>query len=96
MKQTLFTTPLLLLWLAGCSTGRTPSSLKIPAYTAYTDPDANGARISQNSGVTGWRDPSIKVSWFGDIKAPTSIDAAVELRLPTNATSKLRLTVAGQ
>lgn len=70
--------------------------LRIPAYTAYTDPDANGARISQNSGVTGWRDPKITVSWFGDIKTPTIIEAAVELRLPADATSKLRLTIAGQ
>jgi hypothetical protein len=72
------------------------SELRIPAYTAYTDPDANGARISQNSGVTGWRDPAMTVSWFGDIKTATTIEAAVELRLPVNAISKLRLTVAGQ
>ena len=71
-------------------------SLRIPAFTAYTDPDANGARISQNSGVAGWRDPAIKVSWFGDIKAPVTLEASVELRLPVNATSRLRLTVAGQ
>ena len=71
-------------------------SLRIPAFTAYTDPDVNGARISQNSGVTGWRDPAIKVSWFGDIKAPVTLEASVELRLPVNATSRLRLTVAGQ
>ena len=72
------------------------AQLRIPAFTAYTDPDANGARISQNSGVTGWRDPKLTVSWFGDIKAATAIDAAVELRVPANAASKLRLTVAGQ
>ena len=72
------------------------AEVRVPAFTAYTDPDANGARISQNSGVTGWRDPAIKVSWFGDIKETATIEAAVELRLPTNATSKLRLTIAGQ
>jgi hypothetical protein len=71
------------------------SELRIPAFTAYTDPDANGARFSTN-GVTRWTDPAVKVSWFGDIKVPATIDASVELRLPANATSKLRLTVAGQ
>ena len=70
--------------------------LRVPAYTGYADPDPGGARFSQNTGVTGWRDPAIKVSWFGDIKTAATIDAAVELRLPTNATSRLRLTVAGQ
>src|SRR5678815_3777086 len=58
------------------------AEVRVPAFTAYTDPDASGARISQTSGLTGWRDPNLKVSWFGDIKAPMAIDAAVELRLP--------------
>jgi hypothetical protein len=68
----------------------------VPAFTAYIDPDANGARVSQNSGVTGWRDSNQKVLWFGEIKTPGTLDAAVELRLPENAISRLRLTVAGQ
>jgi len=77
-------------------TNSTPASgLRVPAFTAYTDPDANGARISTN-GLTRWNDPKIKVNWFGDIKAAAIINAAVELRLPTKAVSKLRLTVAGQ
>jgi hypothetical protein len=70
--------------------------LRIPAFTAYADPDQNGARFSRDAGVTGWRDPKITLSWFGDIKERATLDAAVELRLPANATSRLRLTVAGQ
>lgn len=79
-----------------CLSQAVRAEVRVPAFTAYTDPDANGVRVSQNSGVTGWRDPAIKVSWFGDIKVPTTVEASLELRLPTNATSKLRLTVAGQ
>src|SRR5262245_15705757 len=71
-------------------------SLRVPAFTAYIDPDANGARVSQNSGIAAWRDPQMKVLWFGDVKTTATVQAAVELRLPTNMTSKLRLTVAGQ
>ena len=74
----------------------TAGPLVIPAFTAYTDPDANGARISERGGVTGWKDPQLKILWFGEIKSPTTIDATVELRLATNTTSRLRLTVAGQ
>ena len=70
--------------------------LRIPAFTAYTDPDTTGARTSERSGVTGWKDPQLKVLWFGDIKSPATIETSVELRLPASATSKLRLTVAGQ
>ena len=70
--------------------------LRVPAFAAYTDPDASGARISERSGVTGWKSPQVKVLWFGDIKSPATIDATVELRLPSDLTSKLRLTVADQ
>ena len=73
------------------------AELHVPAFTAYLDPDSGGgARISSKSGVTNWKDASTKVLWFGDIQSPVTIDASVELRLPENSTSKLRLTVAGQ
>jgi hypothetical protein len=71
------------------------AELRVPAFTAYFEPDVNGARISTN-GIRGWTDPKLKVLWFGEIKTATTIDAAVELRLPSNASTKLRLNVAGQ
>jgi hypothetical protein len=71
------------------------AQLRIPAFTAYFEPDVNGARISAD-GITRWTDPRLKVLWFGEIKTPGAIDAKVELRLPADAVSKLRLTVAGQ
>jgi hypothetical protein len=90
MKQTL-------LWtLVGICLGTARAELRVPAFAAYLAPDANGARVSQNSGITGWKDPKLKVLWFGEIKTTGSIDAAVELRLPSGAVSRLRLTIAGQ
>ena len=72
------------------------AELHVPAFTAYLDPDVNGANVSGKSGLTGWKNPNLKVLWFGDIKTPGAVDAAVALRLPADAVSKLRLTVAGQ
>ena len=72
------------------------NTLRIPAFTAYLEPDDGGARISSKSGVTSWKDASTKVLWFGELKKPGELNAAVELRLPQDANSKLRLTVAGQ
>lgn len=83
------------VWLAVASLD-VDAQLGIPAFTAYLDPDPTGARVSQNGGVTGWRDPNLKVLWFGEIKTAATIEAAVELRLPTNAISKLRLSVNGE
>ncbi|MBP7053898.1 MAG: DUF3472 domain-containing protein [Phycisphaerae bacterium] len=70
--------------------------LRVPAFTAYLDPDAEGARVSERSGVTRWRDPNLKVLWFGRIATAGKLDCSVALRLPKDVTSKLRLTVAGQ
>jgi hypothetical protein len=84
----------LLLALTGCSTVQVQTRLRIPAHTAYIDPDPNGARVSA-SGVTRWTDPQQKVLWFGEIKTAAMVRAAIELRPLTNGTTKLRLTVAG-
>lgn len=72
------------------------AELRIPAFTAYLDPDADGARVSERSGITRWQNPALKVEWFGEIKTTGKLEASVALRLPAGESSKLRLTVAGQ
>ena len=72
------------------------AELRVPAFTAYLDPNVDGARVSQRSGMTRWDDPALKVLWFGQIKTAGKLDCSVALRLPKDAASKLRLTVAGQ
>ncbi len=83
---------LLVCGWAGPATGE----LRVPASTAYTDPDVRGVRVSGRSGITGWDDPALKVLWFGEIKTRGKLECSVLLKLPEDATSKLRLTVAGQ
>jgi hypothetical protein len=72
------------------------AELRVPAFTAYLDPNPDGARVSANSGITGWTDPALSVVWFGDIRTVGTLDGALVLRLPEKAVSRLRLTVAGQ
>lgn len=69
--------------------------LRIPASTAYTLPDAEGARISR-SGVTRWTDPAISINWYGQFKRTGDITARIVLRLNQDVASKLKLTVDGQ
>jgi hypothetical protein len=69
------------------------AELRVPAFTAYTEPDPNAARVSTRTGLTGWNDPALKVLWFGEIKHPGRLDCSLALRLPAGATSKLRLTL---
>jgi hypothetical protein len=69
--------------------------LRVPAATAYTLPDADGARISRG-GVTRWTNPALTVNWYGQFKQTGEITAKLVLRLPPDAESKLKLTVAGR
>lgn len=91
MKNTLAVS---ILWLATVAGNAAP--LRIPAFTAYLDPDPDGAEVSPRSGITGWNDPALKVLWFGEFKSPGKLEATIALRLPKGETSKLRLTVARQ
>lgn len=71
------------------------AELRAPAFTAYTEPDPDGANVEASSGISDWRGPALKVLWFGEVKTAGKLDASLVLRLPANASSKLRLMVAG-
>jgi len=71
------------------------AGIQVPAFTAYLDPIDGGAWISDRSGITGWDDPSQKISWYGEIKKAGKLNCSVALQLPVGAESALRLTVAG-
>src|SRR5580658_3493419 len=82
------------LFLAALCAAR--GEVRVPAFTAYLEPDPDGASISERSGLSNWTDPALKVLWFGDIKSPGKLDASLLLRLPAGAETRLRLTVAGK
>jgi hypothetical protein len=86
---------LLSLTVAGF-TATANAQLRVPACTAYLDPDPDGARISQRSGITRWQDPALKVLWFGELKHPGRLECSLAMQLPAGAESRLRLTVAGK
>lgn len=81
---------------ATLTTTAAAAELRVPAYTAYLEPNADGARVSQRGGVTRWTDPDLKVVWFGEFKQTGEVTARLTLKLPADAESKLKLTVAGQ
>jgi hypothetical protein len=73
-----------------------PAQQRVPAFTAYLDPDPRGARVSERAGLSRWNDPATTISWFGELKHTGTVSCAVSLKLPETTSSKLRLTVAGQ
>lgn len=96
MTETLKSKPSLLPLLILCAVSTGAAELRIPAFTAYLEPESGGARISSRSGVRNWTDPTTQVLWFGEFKHAGQIEAAVQLQLPEGANAHLRLTVAGQ
>jgi hypothetical protein len=77
----------------GASAAR--AELRVSASTAYLDPDVEGARVSER-GISRWRDPGLKILWFGETKAPGSLSCSVVVRLAEGSQARYRLTVAGQ
>jgi hypothetical protein len=51
------------------------AEVRVPAFTAYLEPDVNGARVSSQAGIAGWKNPNLKVLWFGEIKTPGALEA---------------------
>ena len=86
------------VFAAVCLLTASPSSAeqRIPAFTAYLDPEGHAVHLSSPAGITNWKDPAVRILWFGQIKTAGAIDASVALRLPAGAVSELQLTVAGQ
>ncbi len=80
--------PALVLLLGCCSA---LAELRVPAFTAYLDPDANGAKVGKE-GVTGWTNPQQTVMWFGEFKAAGKVEVSVVMRLPKDAVWQWRLT----
>ncbi len=90
--------PRLLLWLfaSGAIIWPALAALRVPAFTAYLDPDPNAAEVSAEHGIQGWKDAKQKVLWFGEFQTAGKILAGVTLRLPTNQTSWFKLTVGNE
>jgi hypothetical protein len=85
----------LILGLALCCRSAA-GELLIPAFTAYLDPDPEGARVRVPDGVSRWQGPRLKVLWFGELDSTGRLDCAIGVILPTDRVSHLRLSVAGQ
>jgi len=74
---------------------QTNAELRVPALTAYLDPDPNGAKVSK-SGISDWTKPEVTVSWFGEIKKAGKLTAAVSLTLPKETRTSFKLGVGNQ
>ena len=92
-----FTGTALLLYLPLTSgSEEAAASLRVPAFTAYSEPNMEALDISAEHGVTGWKNQKDQVVWYGKFKTTGVLNLAVALRLPKKAVSRLRLTMSRQ
>ncbi len=75
---------------------RADELLRIPAFTAYMLPDADSARFSEQRGLTRWVDGEQSVNWYGKFAQAGELTASVELRLPAESQSRLKLSIDDQ
>jgi hypothetical protein len=71
------------------------AELRVPAYTAYAEPEPEAVQMSPRHGITNWNDRGSKILWFGEFKHSGDINCSLVMRLTKDVESKLRLTVAG-
>lgn len=72
------------------------AEVRVPAFTAYLEPDANGANVSETEGITAWHTEKLHVSWFGELKAAGRLTASLALKLPPGSRSKLQLAIVDE
>ncbi len=70
------------------------AELRIPGCTAYVEPDTRRVRLSEDRGVTGWRDSETAITWYGQINHAGELHAEVEFSLDESA--EFELTVNGE
>jgi hypothetical protein len=72
------------------------AELRVPAFTAYSEPRNGRASVSEEADIHHWSDTAPSVVWYGQIKTHGTLNCAIALGGPAKAGTRLRLTVAGQ
>ena len=73
-----------------------PAPLRVPAFTAYSEPGMEDVEVAPERGLTGWTNAKDHIAWYGNIVTPGTLNVSVSLRLSAQAVSRLRLTVVPQ
>ena len=65
--------------------------LHVPAFTAYSEPDAEALRIGRR-GLTNWTQADEQLVWYGKLNSSGKLRVGVKVRLPALERAKYTLT----
>lgn len=85
-----------LLFLSALTVFPAAAGLTVPAATAYGIPYTERMRLDDTEGLRRWPNPELKLKWFGEFKQSGDLEAALEVKLPKDTTSELKLTIGGK
>ncbi len=68
--------------------------LRVPAFTAYSEPEPEAVEFSEANGITGWKSAKDRIVWYGELKTVGNLEIALMLHLPPDISSRMKLTVA--
>ena len=71
------------------------SSITVPSYTAFCQPNPEGVQISKDQGVVDWNNGRESIVWYGVIRQPDKLKVKVALLLPAGQTVHLQMLIAG-
>jgi hypothetical protein len=71
------------------------AAVRVPASTAYIDPDPNGAKVSKEHGVSAWTNKGNHVLWFGEFKNAGQVQASIVCKTAAGKPLDLELAFEG-
>lgn len=71
-------------------------AVKIPGFTAFVEPKADGIDIRENDGVYKWSDKAQSVVWYGDLRDKGELEIALQVLAPDSESLQWRLSIEGQ
>lgn len=85
-----------ILFCCGLTVLPVSAEIIIPAATVYGIPDTARLRLDDETGVTSWRNPEMKLKWFGEFKQAGELTASLGMKLGKGENSTLQMTIGGR
>ena len=77
------------------SVSQDAAALRVPAFTAYSEPDAEALNIDRD-GLTRWERTDERLVWYGKLNSIGRLSVGLTLKLQAGASSVLILAVGSQ